>query len=222
MSSIDARAAEGRVFAHWPNRITAIRFVGAMVLFAILGYVEEVELAEGRQSVLFGVATALFVAVAATDWLDGWLARRYGHVTAFGRIADPFVDKILVLGSFVLLAVLEPTARFVPGWLVVLVLARELLVTGIRGYVESIGLSFAADRWGKLKMIVQCIAIALILGYHGIPWPEAWLQPVATFAYVAVGLTLLSSVQSGLAYAFKCRSLLSGAGSAASDAGGGA
>ena len=167
-----ANASEAGVFAYWPNRITAIRFVGALVLFGILGFVEEAQPSPDLQAVMFRIATALFVAVAATDWLDGWLARRHGHVTAFGRIADPFVDKILVLGSFVFLAVLEPTSRFVPGWLVVLVLARELLVTGIRGYVESLGRSFAADRWGKIKMTLQCTAIGVVLGLEGIPWPQ--------------------------------------------------
>ena len=87
MTPPDVPEIQGGVFAHWPNRITAIRFVGALVLFAVLGVVETVELDGTIRARMFGVATALFVGVAATDWLDGWLARRYGHVTAFGRIA---------------------------------------------------------------------------------------------------------------------------------------
>ncbi len=203
-----AQAPAAGVFAHWPNRITAIRFVGALILFGVLGFVEQAQPSADTARRMFTLATVLFVAVAATDWLDGWLARRHGHVTAFGRIADPFVDKILILGTFVFLAVLEPTSRFVPGWLVVMVLARELLVTGIRGYVESLGRSFAADRWGKIKMIVQCIAIGVVLSLEGIAWPGGLHDAMIWVAYISVALTLISSLQSGFSYAFKCRAIL--------------
>jgi phosphatidylglycerophosphate synthase len=87
----------------------------------------------------------LFIAIALSDVLDGWLARRGNLITAFGRIADPFVDKVLILGCMVYLAVLPWSQRFFPAWVVVVILAREFLVTGIRGYVESLGGQFPAD-----------------------------------------------------------------------------
>ena len=115
------------VFAYWPNRITAMRFVGAAVLFVLLalyGY-RPAESISGTLQACFW----LFIVTALTDALDGWLARRNQEVTAFGRIADPFVDKILILGALVFLAVLPWSAEFVPAWIVVVVLAREILVT---------------------------------------------------------------------------------------------
>ena len=211
------QATGAGVFAYWPNRITAIRFVGALVLFVVLALIEPRDRAHaaGGEPVaawMWNAALWLFVAVAATDWLDGWLARRTGHVTAFGRIADPFVDKILVLGCFVFLAVLPHGARFVPAWVVVAILARELLVTGIRGYVESLGMSFGADRWGKLKLVVQCIAIGVVLGLPALPWPGGLETVMVWVAHVAVWFTLVSTVGSGASYADKCRRMLAARG----------
>jgi CDP-diacylglycerol---glycerol-3-phosphate 3-phosphatidyltransferase len=197
------------VFAHWPNRVTALRFLGALVLFALLAAFEA-----GFLAVRPGLATqaclVLFVAVAATDWLDGYLARRFGQVTAFGRIADPFVDKILVLGLLVFLSALPFGSHFVPAWVVVAVLARELLVTGLRGFVEAQGMAFPADRWGKLKLVVQCVAIGVILGLVAIPWPEALRSLLVTLAHISVWATLLTSLGSGVGYVFKTAHLLSG------------
>jgi CDP-diacylglycerol---glycerol-3-phosphate 3-phosphatidyltransferase len=198
-------AAEG-VFAHWPNRITAIRFFGALVLFVLLGAVEERWL--GDSWVVPAVCFVLFVAVAATDWLDGHLARKHGTVTAFGRIADPFVDKILIVGSLTFLAVLPWGQPFLPGWIVVTVLAREFLVTGIRGYVESVGLEFPADRSGKLKLVLQCMAVGAILARAAVGSPD-WLATIIEWiAHAGVWSMLVLSASSGLGYIVKAKGLL--------------
>ena len=99
------------VFAHWPNRITMIRFVGSLALFAIFAIWGDVDAAAIEQDrAPFFVAFWLFVVVAATDYLDGYLARRDQIITAFGRIADPFTDKVLILGSMVYLCVMPWSA----------------------------------------------------------------------------------------------------------------
>jgi len=205
-----AAAPRAGVFAHWPNRVTAIRFVGAVVLFVLL---EHFGTGVGgpertRPDLWMGVAFWLFVIVAATDWLDGHLARKYGNVTAFGRIADPFVDKILVLGALIFLTALDWARPYLPTWIVVVVLAREFLVTGIRGYAESQGFAFGADRFGKIKLVVQCIAIGALLGLFGLPWPDALVRPIEIIAHVSVWATLVTSVGSGLGYVVKAARLL--------------
>lgn len=202
-------ARREHVFAHWPNRITALRFLGALGLFVLLAAFET-GLSSQAPGVPSKVALFLFIAVAATDWLDGYLARRFGHVTAFGRIADPFVDKILVLGVLVFLAALPSGKPFVPAWVVVAVLARELLVTGLRGFVEAQGLAFPADRWGKLKLVVQCVAIGIVLGLPAFEWGQASRQGLSTLAHVSVWATLLASLGSGIGYVIKTARLLSG------------
>ena len=104
------------VFTYWPNRITAMRFVGAFILFALFVSFGERPANEIQSKIV--LSFWLFVVVAATDFLDGWLARRGKHVTAFGRIADPFVDKILIVGTLVFLTVLPWSRVHLPAWMV--------------------------------------------------------------------------------------------------------
>ncbi len=196
------------VFAHWPNRITALRFVGAFFLFGIFALHEEQPPAAWRGTI--AIAFWLFVAIAATDFLDGWLARRGKHVTAFGRIADPFVDKILIVGSMIFLAVLPWSKTFLPAWIVVVIVAREFLVTAIRGYVESVGREFPADWFGKIKMILQCCAIGGVLWVHAYDWSPGLTTLWTRTTHVLVWATLITSVGSGLSYVFKTRRVLIG------------
>ncbi len=197
------------VFAHWPNRITAVRFAGSLVLFAVFD-----SAGSGRSGSIpgwfFPVAFWLFIVTASTDFVDGWLARRDNLVTAFGRIADPFVDKVLVLGSMIFLAVMEWSRGWFPAWIVVVVLAREFLVTGIRGYVESLGREFPADWFGKIKMIVQCVAIAGALAHDAFPWPAVLRDALGVLVHVFVWATLVTSLGSGASYVMKTRRLLAG------------
>ncbi len=194
------------IFAHWPNRITLVRFLGSLLLFTILSI-----WGQGRPEDVGGFlrfAFFLFLGIAATDFLDGYLARRNHWVTAFGRVADPFVDKVLVIGSMVFLAVLDWSRPFFPAWIVVVVVAREFLVTGLRGYVESLGQQFPADWFGKVKMVVQCIAIGVVLGLFCFDW-SAPLRRFLVFAgHAAVWGTLITTIGSGTSYVFKTRRLL--------------
>jgi len=204
------------VFAHWPNRITALRFVGAALLFVVLtlteGYEphEEVELVGGgvlmRQ--VIQLCFWLFVVLAATDFLDGYLARQGGHVSAFGRIADPFVDKVLVVGTLIFLAVMPWSRERIPAWFAVVILAREFLVTGLRGYVESIGEEFAADRFGKIKMVVQCCAVGGVMWIPAYPWSEAWLAFWEPLVGLLIVVTLVATVGSGVSYVLRTRDIL--------------
>jgi CDP-diacylglycerol--glycerol-3-phosphate 3-phosphatidyltransferase len=164
-----------------PNAITVARLAMAAAFFVIIGTRLSPGSAEGRQ--WWGnAAFILFIAAALSDILDGYLARRWQVVTDFGRVMDPFVDKVLVLGAFVYLAspkFAEPEwsqawgiapqggpincATGVASWMVVVVLARELLVTSLRGVLEARGVAFAADWSGKLKMFAQSAAIPTAL-----------------------------------------------------------
>ncbi|MEX1025113.1 MAG: CDP-diacylglycerol--glycerol-3-phosphate 3-phosphatidyltransferase [Planctomycetota bacterium] len=192
------------IFAHWPNRVTALRFAGSLVLFLVLALVDERAPADWMLTTAFW----LFIAVALSDVLDGWIARRWNVVTVFGRIADPFCDKVLILGSMIFLATLEFSRPWLPAWIVVVVLAREFLVTGIRGYVESQGLAFGADGFGKIKMLSQSLAVGFILGIFAFDWPAGLGRVVEVSAHVLVWITLASSLGSGWNYVAKTRRLL--------------
>lgn len=192
------------IFAHWPNRITALRFLGALVLFVIFALWG----ADGSRLLVMQISFWLFILVASTDFVDGYLARRDNLITSFGRVADPFVDKVLVLGAMIFLAVLEWSRPWFPAWIVVAVLSRELLVTGMRGYVESLGKPFPADWFGKIKMTLQCIAIGVVLGIHAFPWP-GWADTFLGWAgHGFVWATLITSVGSGISYVLRTRRIL--------------
>ena len=103
------------VFKHWPNRITAVRFVGAIVLFGIFASWGSPSEADVLRKTSTQIAFWLFVLTALTDYLDGYLARRDNLVSAFGRIADPFVDKVLVVGSMIFLAVMPWSQPWFPA-----------------------------------------------------------------------------------------------------------
>ena len=194
------------VFQHWPNRITAIRFIGALVLFTLLALIEAQALAQS-QALIQG-AFWLFVTLAATDALDGYLARRDKHVTAFGRIADPFTDKVLVVGTMIFLTTMDPFGDWLPPWIVVLVLAREFLVTGLRGYVESVGGEFPADTFGKIKMIIQCFAVGGILFMEAFSWPATWYGFWDPVVHLLVWGTLFATLGSGVTYVMRTARIL--------------
>jgi CDP-diacylglycerol--glycerol-3-phosphate 3-phosphatidyltransferase len=135
--------------SHWwnvPNQITTVRLILAIAVFACIALEH------------FAAALVIFLIAASTDWLDGYWARRFKQVTKLGRILDPFVDKFIICGVFVFLAAVHGSG--VLPWMAVLVVARELLVTALRGEVEGAGGDFSANRSGKLKMLFQCAAAA--------------------------------------------------------------
>ncbi len=132
------------------------------------------------------LSTAIFLVAAATDWLDGYLARRLNQVTELGKFLDPLVDKLLVLGPLLILIELDQ----VPAWGVFLILGRELAIAGWRVNPNLAGENSiqGANRWGKLKTISQILAIALLIA----PLPPSWhLSSVIVF-WLSVGLTLIS------------------------------
>jgi CDP-diacylglycerol---glycerol-3-phosphate 3-phosphatidyltransferase len=113
-------------------------------------------------------ALVCFLVAAGTDWLDGYFARKYGQVTTLGRILDPFADKVIICGAFIYLLSIPQMAKVPLGlraWMVVVIVGRELLVTALRSFLEDRGSDFSAQRSGKLKMVLQCIAAGTALFY---------------------------------------------------------
>jgi CDP-diacylglycerol--glycerol-3-phosphate 3-phosphatidyltransferase len=185
-----------------PNQITVARFFLAIISLLLLAFYEEARRAE--QLWILDAAFWIFVIAGASDFLDGYLARKHNQVTSFGRILDPFVDKILVCGGFtLLLGAGFNDSHGVPvtglsAWMVVLIIARELLVSGLRGFSEAAGKPYAANYWGKVKMVVQCSTVPLIIQtvgrWRGIEWilvwrtAMIWLSVVVTAGSVAAYL----------------------------------
>jgi CDP-diacylglycerol---glycerol-3-phosphate 3-phosphatidyltransferase len=183
----------GRLLAsafNLPNQLTFLRLGLAVVMFALVS--------AGH----YRTAFVLFLVASSTDWLDGYFARKYGQVTTLGRILDPFADKVIVCGTFIYLVAL-PQMTEVPGglraWMVVVIVGRELLVTALRSFFEERGSDFSANRSGKLKMVLQCIAAGtglFFLGWGAGPaGPAVWLWWVlVSSVWAAVLLTAYSGV----------------------------
>jgi len=133
------------------------------------------------------VASALFVLASLTDMADGYIARRQNLITNLGKFLDPLADKLLI-GS-VLIMLVELT--WVPAWIVVVIICRELAVTGMRGVAADKGIVIAADRFGKLKTIVQSMALAPLVAHYPFlgfdPHP-----PGMILLYLALALTVFS------------------------------
>ncbi|MCA9271705.1 MAG: CDP-diacylglycerol--glycerol-3-phosphate 3-phosphatidyltransferase [Phycisphaerales bacterium] len=156
-SSSRPRATGWRL--HTPNTLVGVRLALSVGVFSLLSQPGIVE----NESQLLA-ACACFVLAAITDALDGMLARKWNAITRFGRVMDPLADKVLVMGSLILLTgpTFDHAAGFT-GWMVIVILTRELLVTSLRGMLESEGVDASANRSGKIKMILQSVSIPLIL-----------------------------------------------------------
>lgn len=115
------------------------------------------------------LGVVIFLTAAATDWLDGWLARRRGEVTTLGKLLDPIADKLLTVSAFISLVEL----RLAPAWMVVVIVGREFAVSGMRSIAATRGLVIAASSWGKLKTVAQIVAITLLILTHTL---ERWVR----------------------------------------------
>jgi len=186
-----------------PNRITVGRLVLALLFFAFFKFAA---LADAPEWWKPAVAGGIFVAAVATDALDGYYARKLGLLTDFGRIADPVVDKIIVAGGLIFLTATSWASEIVPVWMVVLIIGREFMVSGLRGFIEARGVAFPS-RWdGKLKMILQCIAIPAVFLHRMVDlgWPaERWkwiATSISVFALATVWATFVLTMTSGFSY----------------------
>lgn len=176
---------------HWLNVPNGLTFLRALLVPVIL-----VLLALDQRDARWW-AFGIFVFAAATDSIDGWVARRWHGVTRWGQLADPIADKMLIIGALGSLAVFGE----LPWWAVVVIVARELGVTLLRvALVRRYDLVMPASWWGKAKTISQVMAIGLFL----MPGVSDTLE--LTVLYVAIALTLWS----GIDYAFRAGRLSRG------------
>lgn len=104
-------------------------------------------------------AIAIFIIASATDKLDGYIARKYNQITNFGKLADPLADKLLISAALVMMV----QQNMIPSWIAIVIIGREVMVSGIRTIAAAKGVALAADKHGKMKMVLQVVAIAAVL-----------------------------------------------------------
>ena len=193
----DRIAAHPDLLVNVPNALTISRVPLTVLICTFIEYR------------VWPAALATFIVAAITDMIDGWWARRFNRTSTFGRVFDPLTDKILIGGAFIFL-ITEPHSSMTP-WMAAVVIGRELLITGVRGYVESLGKKFGADWFGKLKTILQCawlVAVLLYLTVKDQSWASDIERPVEILHIGLLYAMLAATILSGLQYCAKAVVLL--------------
>ncbi|WP_167628567.1 CDP-diacylglycerol--glycerol-3-phosphate 3-phosphatidyltransferase [Listeria valentina] len=147
------------------------------------------------------IATIIFIVAALTDWFDGHLARKHNLITNFGKFADPMADKLLVTAAFIILVEMNVA----PAWVIILIISRELAVTGLRLLLVEGGEVLAAGQLGKIKTFTQMIAIPLLL-LNNFPFAWTGIRVDLIFLYVCA----FFAVWSGIDYFYKNRGVFKG------------
>jgi len=183
-----------------PNRLTVARF------FLTLGFVAALS-AEWRYGRT--IALLLFVIASATDYADGYIARKYNLITDFGKLMDPLVDKIMVAGAFICLI------PEIPAWAVVVIISREFLITGLRLLAASKGVVLPAESIGKhktgwqLATVIFFLAVMAAQEFDGIGLSHAFLNDALIYGgTVLVAVALSLTLFSGIGYLWKNRAIL--------------
>jgi len=178
-----------------PNILTMMRIAAIPLMVYLL-------LSGERESSFW--AAALFSAASFTDWLDGFLARKMGIVTVFGKFLDPIADKLVVMAALIMII---PLGR-VPAWMVLVILGREIIITGLRGIASSEGIVIEASDLGKFKTIFQIVAIIALLLHYDYHWFFSSTHPALLANMHNVGMFYLwiaffITVWSGADYLFR-------------------
>ncbi len=195
---------------HLPNALTISRIV-LIFCFVVLANFDNanptcVKVEEHAAYVCHAVALIVAFLAGITDLLDGYLARKYHVESDFGRLMDPLADKIFILATFVMML----DYGMIPGWVLIVILTREFMVTGLRTLASSKGVIIAADRWGKMKTATQMFTLA----FGGAAWIHLFgldlgVSPVNIIWKCLQAAVVLITVGSGLQYFIRYRSLFS-------------
>ncbi|HOV32621.1 MAG TPA: CDP-diacylglycerol--glycerol-3-phosphate 3-phosphatidyltransferase [Candidatus Hydrogenedens sp.] len=135
-----------------PNQLSIARCILAIIFVVFMSF---------THWITFAIAYLIFIIAAITDYCDGKIARQRKTVTKFGQLIDPVADKVLMVAAFIMMMKLDELK--IPGWCVVVILAREFLVTGVRAIAAADGNIIPADPWGKLKTVFQMCYVFIFL-----------------------------------------------------------
>jgi CDP-diacylglycerol---glycerol-3-phosphate 3-phosphatidyltransferase len=175
----------------WPNMLTGLRFAMIPLLVVLL-------MKEQTTFIAF-LAWFVFALAAFTDWLDGYLARRYHTETVVGKLMDPLADKLLVTAALLMLIPLER----IPAWLCLIIIGREIFITGIRGLAASTGTVVAAGNLGKIKSNFQYFGVGFLI------FPLNLLPILYQYeiGMILVAISVVLSVWSAVIYTYKLRNI---------------
>lgn len=173
-----------------PNKLTLLRV--AMIPFFVMFMLLDIAGSASKY-----IALTIFVLAGCTDFVDGYLARKYGLVTNFGKFMDPLADKLLVSSAMICLIQVD----MLPAWIVIIIISREFIISGFRLVASDNGIVIAASYWGKFKTTAQMLMIILLIADFGGPI-FAVLETI--LIYLALALTIISLID----YLIKNKSVL--------------
>ena len=171
-----------------PNVLTLLRIACVPVLILLLMHTGPLASA---------LAAAVFFIATITDYFDGYIARSYNSVTAIGKFLDPMADKLVVATALIMLAGI-PRTPHIPAWIVVVMVAREIMVTALRAVAATEGMVMGADELGKYKMSLQAIAITGLLIHYTYFYVDTF-----AFGMFVLWIALVVTVWSGIDYCLK-------------------
>lgn len=186
-----------------PNKLTVSRIILTFV-FMVFVFLH---------GLIFKIIALLIFALASlTDFYDGYIARRDNLITNFGKIMDPIADKLLVLAAFLTFVQLH----VIPAWMIVLIISREIIITGLRIFAMSKGKFLAAEKGGKHKTVSQMVSIFLILGYlifkeimlEFFSWSDTLNLWCSLGIFILMSITVVLTLISGISYLWQNRKLI--------------
>lgn len=175
------------------NKLTIGRVIA--VPFFVIAYMQNYSL----------IAFVIFILASITDMFDGMIARRYNMVTNFGKIMDPLADKVLVYAAFCIMI----EKGIIPGWALILILAREFMIAGMRTVAASEGIVIAAGMSGKIKTVLQMIAVPLLILINLQGLDASIEKGIFWGAYIFFWASLFMTVYSGIEYIWQNRKVFS-------------
>jgi CDP-diacylglycerol--glycerol-3-phosphate 3-phosphatidyltransferase len=179
-----------------PNKLTLLRVILIPVFLIVLFLPFDLDMSIRRY-----IATAIFIISAFTDFLDGHIARKYNLVTTFGKFMDPLADKLLVSSAMISLIGLEGQIVILPAWVVIIIIAREFVITGFRTIAIEKNVVIAAGFWGKFKTVSQMfMTIVLLLNFDNSIW--------SVIAFILIILSVILTVISAVDYIAKNKEVL--------------
>lgn len=172
-----------------PNKLTMLRV--ALIPFFVVALIAPLGIPGQKW-----IALALFAIASLTDMADGMIARKFNMITNFGKFADPLADKLLVCSALICLSA---NLAMIPSWIVIVIISREFIVSGLRLVAVDQGIVIAASKWGKFKTVTQMIMIILMI---------ADIEALATVTAVAMWLALALTIVSLVDYLVKNRQVI--------------
>ncbi len=169
-----------------PNKLTLLRvfLIPFFIFFVLTDYV-------GAASPW--IALGIFAVASLTDMLDGKIARKYNLITNFGKFMDPLADKLLTCSAMICFIEKD----IMPSWVVIIIIAREFIISGFRLIASDNGVVIAASMWGKVKTVFQMIMVILMIVYNAkayVPALDVLKLPVLIVMYIALALTVISLI----------------------------